>query len=101
AIVSARKGVTPERRATIAWLYQDDVVDAARFKRIAPFLTARGLQYSFHVVGYGVPSGRFRALDVVIDLAPEKPTVSYLRDITRLGPPFRFQESASKEAAGG
>jgi type II secretory pathway pseudopilin PulG len=101
AIVSARKGVAPERRATLAWLYQDDVVDAARFRQIAPHLTARGRQFSFHVVGYGVPSGRFRALDVVIDTVPERPVVSYLRDLTRLGPPFRFQDAATKEDSGG
>lgn len=101
AMVSARKSVSPERKTTIAWLYQDDVVDAARFKLIAPHLTARSNQYSFHVVGFGLPSGRFRVLDVVIDLASGKPVVSYLRDITRLGVPFRLDEVAGKEAAGG
>jgi DNA uptake protein ComE-like DNA-binding protein len=89
AIVSTRVGLTPERRATIAWLFQEGVVDAARFKSIAPHLTARSFQYSFHSVGYAVPSGRFRVLDVTIDLAGGEPRVISLRDLTRLGMPFQ------------
>ena len=91
SIISTRRSISPERRATIAWLYQEHVVDAARFKQLAPFLTARSYQYSFRVVGYGLPSGRFRVLDVIIDLASGKPVVTYLRDLTRLGPPFKLE----------
>ena len=88
SIVSARRSISPERRTTIAWLFQEGVVDAAQFKQLAPLLTARSFQYSFRVVGYGVPSGRYRVLDVIIDVAGEQPRISYLRDLTRLGMPF-------------
>lgn len=88
SILSARRSISPERRGTIAWLFQEDVVDAAQFKQLAPFLTARSFQYSFHVVGYGVPSGRYRVLDVIIDLAGDEPRIIYLRDLTKLGMPF-------------
>ena len=91
SILSTRRSISPERRATIAWLYQEGTVDAALFKRIAPFLTARSYQYSFRVAGYGVPSGRFRVLDVVIDLASGESVVTYLRDLTRLGLPFKLE----------
>ena len=91
SILSTRRSISPERRTTIAWLYQEGTVEAALFKRIAPFLTARSYQYSFRVVGYGVPSGRFRVLDVMIDLASGEPTVTYLRDLTRLGLPFNLE----------
>ena len=101
AIVSARKSISPERKNTIAWLFQEDLVDAAKFKLIASHLTARSSQYSFHVAGFGLPSGRFRVLDVIIDLGSGKPVISYLRDITRLGIPFRLDEVAAKEATGG
>jgi DNA uptake protein ComE-like DNA-binding protein len=89
AIVSARRGLAPDRRRTIAWLLQEGVVDAATFKKLAPRLTARGMQFSFQVVGYGVPSGRYRVLEVMIDLAEGKPVITYLRDLTRLGMPFK------------
>ena len=66
-------------------------MDAPRFKQLTPFLTARSYQYSFRVVGYGLPSGRFRVLDVIIDLASGEPVVTYLRDLTRLGVPFKLE----------
>jgi hypothetical protein len=92
AIVSARTGLAPERRATIAWLYQEGVVDASKFKAIAPNLTARSSQFEFHVVGYALPSGHYRVLDVVIDVSGGERHVTYLRDITRLGMPFKFEQ---------
>ncbi|MBI3869119.1 MAG: general secretion pathway protein GspK [Verrucomicrobia bacterium] len=101
AIVSARRSISPERRSTLAWLLQEDVVDATQFKTIAPHLTTRSLQYSFHVVGFGVPSGRYRVLEVVVDLGSNKPRVAYLRDLTRLGLPFNLDTVSDKEATGG
>jgi hypothetical protein len=88
SIVSARRSISPERRGSIAWLLQEGVVDAAQFKQLASFLTARSFQYSFHVAGYGVPSGRYRVLDVIIDLAGDEPRIVFLRDLTKLGMPF-------------
>ena len=94
-ILSTRRSISPERRTTIAWLYQEAVVDAALFKSIAPYLCARSYQYSFRVVGFGLPSGRFRVLDVVIDAAPDEPVITYLRDLTRLGLPFKLEPEVS------
>lgn len=90
-IVSMRRTLTPEKRQSIAWLFTEDVVDAPTFKKLAPYLTARSWQYSFNVIGYGLPSGRFRVLRVIVDLAQEKPTIIYLRDLTRLGLPFSLE----------
>jgi len=90
AIVAARHGLTPDKLRTPAWIFQEDIVTADAFKIIAPFITTRGWQFSFHVIGYGLPTGRFRVLEVAIDAAGEKPRVTYLRDITRLGLPFRI-----------
>ena len=99
SILSTRRSISPERRATIAWLYQEGVVDAARFKQLAPFLSTRSHQFSFRVVGFGLPSGRFRVLDVVIDLAQDDPVVTYLRDLTRLGLPFRLEPESPAQTA--
>ncbi len=88
SIVSGRRSISPERRGTLAWLLQEGVVDVPKFKEIAPFLTARTLQFSFHVVGYGVPSGRYRVLEVIIDVGGDEPRITYLRDLTKLGMPF-------------
>jgi len=53
-------------------------------------VTARSWQYHVHVVGYALPSGRYRVLEAIIDLGVEPPAISYLRDLTRLGLPFRI-----------
>ena len=87
-IVSARGALGPDRKTTIAWLFQEGVLDAAKFKALAPLLTARSAQFTFCVIGYGLPSGRFRVLEVGIDVAGRERRVTYLRDVTRRGLPF-------------
>jgi hypothetical protein len=111
-IVSTRKGLRAEQRKTPAWLYEEGILDAVKFREVAPLLTTRSRQFAFQVVGYGVPSGRFRVLEVMIDVAGYEPAVTYLRDITRLGLPFVIEpelnetlttsrRSATKEMAHG
>jgi hypothetical protein len=92
SIVSVRRNLSAEQRRTPAWLYQEGVLDAGQIKRLAPFLTARSRQFHFHVLGYGVPSGRYRVLEARIDMAGPKPVVTYLRDLTRLGMPVRIEQ---------
>ncbi len=91
SIVAARQNLRSEQRSTPAWLYEESLVDADLFKKLAPLVTARALQFHLHVVGYGVPSGRFRVLEAIIDLGGPQPVISYLRDITRLGLPFKIE----------
>ena len=100
SIVSARGNLAPEKRRSTAWLFEENVVGADKFKEIAPYLTARSYQYSFNVVGFSVPSGRYRVLEAGIDLAGEQPVITYLRDITRLGLPFNVTP-ADEQVAGG
>jgi DNA uptake protein ComE-like DNA-binding protein len=95
SIISGRRSIAADRRQTLAWLYQEKIVDAARFKVIAPHMTARGFQYSFRVAGYGMPSGRYCVLDVIIDMAGLDPVIRSLRDITRKGMPFAVGENAT------
>jgi hypothetical protein len=97
SIVSARRNLREEQKRTPAWLYQEGVLDADQFKKLMPYVTARGFQYHFHVVGYGVPSGRYRVLEAIIDTADATPNITYLRDITRLGLPFRIETSSEND----
>ncbi len=89
SIVSTRTGLSADRRTTTAWLYQEGLVNAGQFKALAPHLTARSSQFRFQVLGYGLPSGRFRVLAVSIDVAGPEPRITGIRDLTRLGLPFR------------
>ena len=87
-IVDVRGGLDAETKATVAWLYTQNLLDADEFKVVAPHVTARGFQFSVQCVGFGVPCGRYRVLEAVLDLAGPVPRIAYLRDITRLGMPF-------------
>ena len=87
-IMDARFSLDEETKRSLAWLYTEDIVDANTFKKMAPTLTARGWQYRIQCVGFGVPCGRFRVMEVVVDLAKGTPRITYLRDITRLGLPM-------------
>ena len=99
SIVSARRSISPERRTTIAWLYAEGVVDAAKFKALAPLLTARSFQFTCQVIGYGQPSGRYRVLEVGLDVAGGTRRVTYLRDVTRRGLPFPLNGEAEAQPA--
>jgi DNA uptake protein ComE-like DNA-binding protein len=94
AIVSARPHLRLEQRRTTAWLVQEDIVTPEQFRKIAPRLAARSYQYHFHVVGYSLPSGRYRVLEAIVDFGRGKPMVTYLRDITRFGMPFKIDPMA-------
>lgn len=89
-VVAARPGLRPEQMSTPAWLLTEGLIDAAQFRRVAPFLTARSYQFRFHVIGYAVPSGQFRVFQVEVDAAGDLPVVTRIRDLTRLGLPFNL-----------
>jgi len=87
-IVDVRSGLSAETKSTIAWLYTQHLLEADGFKEVAPRLTARSCQFSVRCVGFGVPCGRYRILEAVVDLAGRTPRLAYVRDVTRLGLPF-------------
>ena len=89
-IVSTRTGISPENSRSIAWLLQTGIISNDQFKQLERHLTARSLQFHVQVVGYGLPSGRFRRLEAIIDLIGETPRIIYLRDLTKLGVPYHF-----------
>jgi len=88
SILSARRNLPAERRNSVAWIHVENLVEAEKFREIAPFLTVRSLQFRFNVVGYGARSGRFRVLEAVIDATSQPVRLVYLRDLTRQGLPF-------------
>ena len=87
-IVDLRRDLDPATKSTIAWLYTQNLLDAAAFKQVAPYLTARSFQFTARCVGFGVPCGRYRVIEAVLDLSGSVPRLAYMRDISRLGLPF-------------
>jgi Tfp pilus assembly protein PilV len=96
-IVQAREGLSAELRKSAAWLYSEGVLTAQEFKRAAPHVTVRSQQFRFNVLGYALPSGRYRVYEVVIDTADKEPQILYLRDITRFGLPFALPSAEELE----
>lgn len=88
SIVESRGTLEDEELKTTAWLLTQNIVDEETYKAIAPKLTSRGFQYHIRVIGFGIPSGRFRILEAIIDIGGTTPRITYLRDITKLGVPF-------------
>jgi hypothetical protein len=97
SIVEKRVNLPEDLKNSTAWLVREKVLTADEFKRAAPHLTTRSLQFSFHVAGYALPTGRYRVFEVVIDLADTKPAIRYLQEITRLGLPFALPAGNDQE----
>ena len=87
-IVEVRRDLDAQQLESTAWLYTQGVLSAEQYKKVAPLLSFRGYQYRARVMGYGVPCGRFRVLEAVIDVASGTPRLVYLRELTRLGLPL-------------
>ena len=101
-IVQKREDLSDHQRATTAWLLRENLVDVHHFKRIAPRLVAKGYQFRFQVVGYGVPCGQFRVLEAVVDVRDRRrPRLVYLRDLTRLGRPSPLPRDVDRARADG
>ncbi|MEE2615455.1 MAG: hypothetical protein VYC62_07655 [Verrucomicrobiota bacterium] len=91
-IISTRNSITTEKQSSLAWLIETDIIDIEQFKELEPFLTARSFQFHVQIIGYGLPSGRFRTIEAVVDLIGTTPKIIYLRDLTKLGIPYHFTQ---------
>lgn len=88
SIVATRRVLAPEERSTIAWLYERNVLSVEQFRQAAPHLTARSFQFRFYCVGYGLPAGRSRVVEAIIDVAARPSRIVWLRDLSRHGFPL-------------
>ncbi len=98
SIIATRQGLGTEEARTPAWLFRRGLVSAGEFKKLAPRLTTRSLQFSFRCVGYAVPSGRCRVLSVVVDVAARPARILAIRDLTRFGFPVPLEVLQSGDA---
>ncbi|HQC43475.1 MAG TPA: hypothetical protein PLV91_08395, partial [Verrucomicrobiota bacterium] len=76
-------------------LLNQGVLSPDKFRAIYPYITTRSWQYHFYVMGYSVPSGRYRVLEVIVDTAGETPRILMMRDLTRLGMPFKIDNGVN------
>jgi len=87
-IADSRGTLDSAKKDTVAWLFTENLITADQFKQVAPFLTARSRQYRLRAMGFGVPCGRYRLIEAILDLSGPAPRVAYLRDVTRVGLPM-------------
>ncbi len=86
SIEGARGALEADEKATLAWVYNQALVDAETFQRIAPRLTSRSRQHRVRIVGYAAAGGAQCVYEGVIDTAGRTPRLLRLRELTRLGP---------------
>lgn len=96
-IVGLRDLLDADTKSTTAWVVEEDVVDLETFERIAPFVTARGRQFTIESLGYADHVGMVARLQVIVDLLGPIPQAVYYRDLTHLGAQFPIrQEDAER-----
>ena len=98
-IITTRNSIPLEKQSSLAWLLETDIMNIEQFKEVEPFLTARSFQFHIQVIGYGLPSGRFRTIEAVVDLIGTAPKIIYLRDLTKLGIPYHFTQQLESDIA--
>jgi hypothetical protein len=98
SIVGAREGIRSDQRSTPAWLLTEGLLDVPKFKAVVPHLTTRAYQFRFHVIGYALPSGRYRVLEAEVDVSGNTPVLTRLRDLTRLGIPFNLSPETLEQS---
>ena len=98
-IITTRNSIPLEKHLSLAWLLETDIMNIEQFKEVESFLTARSFQFHIQVIGYGLPSGRFRTIEAVVDLIGTAPKIIYLRDLTKLGIPYHFTQQLESDIA--
>ena len=94
AIVQKRATLSADTKATTAWLLTQGVLNQEKYDAVANLVTARGLQFTVEVVGYGDHIGSRTRLQIIFELRGPVPQIVYYRDLTTLGVtyPLRREE---------
>jgi hypothetical protein len=90
--VAARDSLDPAVSSTPAWLVTEGVMDIETFRKIAPYVTARGQQFTIDSIGFADHAGTITRLQVVIDMLGPIPQTIYYRDVSNLGGSFPIRE---------
>lgn len=92
SIVDARGSLDAEDKLTTAWLAVHEIIPLETYERIAPFITARGRQFTIESLGYADHVGMVSRLQIVVDMVGSIPQTIYYRDLTALGGHYPIRE---------
>lgn len=85
ALLAAREKADALTLGTSAWPLTTGALDAATFKQIAPYITAKSYQFHVEVVGYADHVKLSRRLEWIIEMVGPLAQIKYHRDLTPLG----------------
>lgn len=88
AMITARKELTGEERATPAWLLINDVLDEYKFRQILSKITTKSSVFRIESVGYADHVGVVERLNVVVEMRGPIAQVLYYRNLGDLGPAY-------------
>jgi type II secretory pathway component PulK len=92
AIIEARDRLEGEEKASTAWLLEQEVMDAATFVQVSPFITTRAQQFTIESLGHADHMGMISRLEVVVDMLGPMPQTIRYRDITHLGQAYPIRK---------
>ncbi len=96
-ILAQRETLDAETLSTPAWLVTSGIVEVEIFDKIAPYLTARGQQFSIESLGYGDHIGMVTRLQVVVDMVGPIAQTVYYRDLSYLGGSYPIREEDKEQ----
>ena len=99
-ILASRETLDPTTLATTAWVVTEGIMDITAYEKVAPYITARGQQFTIESVGYADHMGMVTRLQVVVDMNGPIAQTVYYRDISNLGSSFPIRESDKEKIRG-
>jgi hypothetical protein len=85
AIVEQREQAAAEDKLTLAWLFNQGVLEPETFALVSNQLTTRSLQFTVEVVGFADHLALARRIQAVIEMRGQVAQIKYYRDLSELG----------------
>ena len=95
SIIAARPAVSIQgssavmrNRRSAAWLVVDKIVDLETLRKMGPWITTGGDVFRVQSIGHYEQGGPSIRLEAMIDATEYPPKVTFMRDLTHLGPGY-------------
>ena len=101
AIMAARGELSEDERFSTAWLVTHEILTLEEYQRVAPQITAGGVQFTIESLGYADHIGTITRLQVIVEMRGPMAQVLYYRDLTSLGAVYPIREGEAEYGFGG
>jgi type II secretory pathway component PulK len=100
AILAARRRLSGEEMATLAWLVTRKTISPATFKAVSNFLTARSSQFTVESIGFKDDLGIQSRIQAVLEMRGPQAQIIYFRDLTSIGPAYNPWDTRTRTRSG-